>query len=128
MRTWQNTPVAAGSMGDQAIAAIRSVQPSGQTNYYDALRSTLGMERASGGWSPRFADTPDTLFFLTDGTPTDGEITKSDELLAWFLERNRLARLRVHVIAMGTTDVDVEFLRRFAKSTGGTFVHLTGRR
>ncbi|MHC4136367.1 MAG: HEAT repeat domain-containing protein [Planctomycetota bacterium] len=127
VRTWQNAPVAAGAMGDQAIAAIRSVQPSGQTNYYDALRLTLGMEGAGGGWSPRFADTPDTLFFLTDGTPTDGEITKSDELLAWFLERNRFARLRVHVIAMGTTDVDVEFLRRFAKGTGGTFVHLTGR-
>jgi len=127
VRTWQNTPVAAGSMGDQAIAAVRSVQPSGQTNYFDALRSTLGMEGASGGWSPRFADTPDTLFFLTDGTPTDGEITKSDELLAWFLERNRFARLRVHVIAMGTTDVDVEFLRRFAEGAGGTFVHLTGR-
>jgi hypothetical protein len=127
VRTWQSTPVAAGSMGDQAISAIRSVQPSGQTNYYDALRMTLGMEGGGAGRSSRFADTPDTLFFLTDGTPTDGEITKSDELLAWFLERNRFARLRVHVIAMGTTDVDVEFLHRFAKSTGGTFVHLTGR-
>jgi hypothetical protein len=33
----------------------------------------------------------------------------------------------VHVIAFGTTDVDVEFLKAFAEGTGGTFLHLTGK-
>ena len=76
---------------------------------------------------PAFADTPDTLFFLTDGSPTDGEITKADELLSWFNERNRFARLRVHVIAMGNTGVDLEFLSKLAKTNDGFFVHMTGR-
>jgi hypothetical protein len=127
VRKWQNVPVAAGAMGENAISAVKNVQPDGQTNYYDALREILGMAGEGRGWTSEFADTPDTLFFLTDGRPTDGEITKADELLAWFNERNRFARLRVHVIAMGRTGVDLEFLRKLAESNGGTFLHLTGR-
>ena len=73
-----------------------------------------------------FADTPDTLFFRTDGEPTDGEITKADELLGWFNERNRFSRLRVHVISLGNTGVDHEFLRKLAESNGGQYVNLSG--
>jgi len=131
VRTWKSTPVTAQIGGEAAIKSIWNVRPTGQTNYFDALRVVLG-EQAAGGdeggsrWLTRFGDTADTVFFLTDGTPTDGEITKPDELLVWFGERNRFARLRVHVIAMGKTDVDTEFLKAFAEGTGGTFVHLTG--
>ncbi|MCZ6786778.1 MAG: VWA domain-containing protein, partial [Planctomycetota bacterium] len=128
VRAWKDTAVPASpSAKSTAISKIKAITPAGQTNYYDALRLTLGMEGRDGGWRSAFADTPDTLFFLTDGTPTDGEITKADELLSWWHERNRFARLRVHVIAMGITNVDVEFLRRFAESSSGTFVHLKGK-
>ncbi|MHC4937480.1 MAG: HEAT repeat domain-containing protein [Planctomycetota bacterium] len=125
-RLWKKTPVAAGSAGASAIAKVKNIATKGQTNYYDALRLILGMEGGAGGWVSGFADTPDTLFFLTDGSPTDGEITKADELLAWFQERNRFARLRVHVIAMGRTGVDLEFLQNLAERNRGRFVHLTG--
>ncbi|MHC4137600.1 MAG: HEAT repeat domain-containing protein [Planctomycetota bacterium] len=127
VRKWKPTPVPSGSMGDSAIGSIKAVNPDGQTNYYDALRSILGMEEAGSDWRSTFADTPDTLFFLTDGKATDGDITYSDELLAWFSEQNRFARLRVHVIAMGTTSVDTKFLRAFAEDNDGIFLHLTGQ-
>ena len=126
VRTWKPAPVPVGSMGDNAISAIKNVRPAGQTNYYGALRLVLGMAEEGAQFSPRLKDTPDTVFFLTDGTATDGEITKSDELLAWFAERNRFARLRVHVIAMGTTGVDIEFLSRLAREHDGVFIHMTG--
>ncbi|MFB3065245.1 MAG: HEAT repeat domain-containing protein, partial [Planctomycetota bacterium] len=126
VRTWKSSPLPAGTHGESAISAIKRAKPDGQTNYYDALRVTLGAQGGVGGWTTAFADTPDTVFFLTDGTPTDGEITKADELLAWFSERNRFARLRVHVIAMGNTSVDIEFLSAFAASAGGKFVHMSG--
>ncbi|MEE8105025.1 MAG: HEAT repeat domain-containing protein [Planctomycetota bacterium] len=128
VRSWKDALVRASpSAKNNCIAAVESIAPAGQTNYYDALRVTLGMAGRQGGWDAAFADTPDTLLFLTDGTPTDGEITKSDELLSWWRERNRFARLRVHVIAMGVTNVDVEFLRKLAESSGGTLVHIKGR-
>ncbi|MHC4550427.1 MAG: HEAT repeat domain-containing protein [Planctomycetota bacterium] len=125
-RAWQSTPVAAGSMGSNAVSAVQNIGCSGQTNYYDALRLVFKLDDNSPPWNSAFTDTPDTLFFLTDGHPTDGEITKADELLPWFNERNRFARLRVHVIAMGTMDVDTEFLRKFAQQNGGKFLHVTG--
>jgi len=126
VRKWKPAPVPSGAMGDSAIGAIKAVNPDGQTNYYDALRSILGMENAGSDWRSTFADTPDTLFFLTDGRATDGEITYSDELLGWFSEQNRFARLRVHVIAMGTTSVDTKFLRSFSEDNDGIYLHLTG--
>ncbi len=126
VRRWKPTPVPAGSMGDNAISAIKNVSPNGQTNYFDALRAILGMEQEGSDWRSSFADTPDTLFFLTDGRATDGEITRSDELLAWFNEQNRFARLRVHVVAMGNTGIDVNFLRSLATDNDGKFLHMTG--
>ncbi len=126
VRVWKNAPVPAGSAADSAAGAVRALNPSGQTNYYDALRAVLAYENEGASWRASFADTPDTLFFLTDGSPTDGEITKADELLGWWHERNRFARLKVHVIAMGNTGVDITFLRTFANKNGGKFVHMTG--
>ena len=41
-------------------------------------------------------------------------------------ERNRFARLRVHVIAMGNTGIDLEYLSELAKQNDGEFLHLTG--
>ncbi|HEX5138635.1 MAG TPA: HEAT repeat domain-containing protein [Planctomycetota bacterium] len=126
VRIWQDVPQAAGTSGENAIGAVRAQQPNGQTNHYDALRMILGLGDAESIARMDFPDTPDTLFFLTDGTPTDGEITKPDELLSWFRERNRFARLRVHVIAMGNTGVDLDYLAALARQNDGEFLHLTG--
>jgi hypothetical protein len=127
VRAWQNAPIAAGqATKDAAIQAVKNLVPKGETNYFDGLREILQMRDPQSALSGEFTDTPDTLLFLTDGTPTDGEITKGDELLSWFNQRNRFARLRVHVIAMGNTGVDLEFLRNFGEQNGGTFTHLTG--
>jgi hypothetical protein len=126
VRVWQDFPVPAATAGENAIGAVRALSPSGQTNHYDALREILEIDTPNSSWRLDFPDTPDTLFFLTDGTPTDGEITKPDELLAWFRERNRFARLRVHVIAMGNTGIDLDYLSALAKENDGEFLHLTG--
>jgi hypothetical protein len=126
VRIWQDVPQPAGTAGENAIGTVRALNPDGQTNHYDALRMILGLGDAESIARMDFPDTPDTLFFLTDGTPTDGEITKADELLSWFRERNRFARLRVHVIAMGNTGVDLEYLSELARQNDGEFLHLTG--
>lgn len=129
VRVWKDIPLAATPQTkESAISAVKNAAIGGQTNHYDALKVILDMGNAgeSDPWRESFGDTPDTIFMLTDGSPTDGEITKSDELLSWFAERNRFARLRLHVIAMGNTGVDIEYLRRLATENEGTFVHLTG--
>ena len=70
---------------------------------------------------------PDTVYFLTDGSPTRGEITSAPELLGWFENLNRFAKVRLHVVAFGNLGVDLDFLGKLAKVGGGEFIHVPER-
>jgi hypothetical protein len=126
VRSWKNAPVPANeSNKGRAISAVRNATPDKETNYYDTFLEVFGL-KADEPPGPRFQNTPDTMFFLTDGEPTVGDITSTDELLSWFREENRFAQLRCHVIAFGTKGLDLHFLTTLAKENGGEFYHLTG--
>jgi len=98
-------------------------QKSRRTNYVDAFRLVLGAKR--GEPQPAgFPETPDTIYFLTDGKPTVGDITEPEILLSWFQERNRFARIRVHVITFGRLEMNENLLRPLAEANGGRFVQV----
>jgi len=122
--SFKSNPVPASAANvSSAQGWLDSLPPSGETNYYGGLRAALNLGDASEP-SPSFGDTPDTLTFLTDGMPTQGEITDADTLLEWYTSLNRYARIRTHVIAFGTKGVDLDVLRRMAERNGGRFVHV----
>ncbi|MFC1524912.1 HEAT repeat domain-containing protein [Planctomycetota bacterium] len=106
---------------------IRGIHPDGTTNYHDVFKILFGIEK-NDTYETRFLSIADTVFFLTDGRPTEGEITRSDELLQFFNDRNRFAKMKVHVIALGKSDIDQEFLRNLAEQNQGTFLHIGGER
>ncbi len=94
-----------------------------QTNYVDVFRLVLDVKKGKdvvGG----FGDTPDTMYFLTDGEPTAGDITDTEVLASWFTELNRFARVKVNVITFGNLGVDPEFLRALAERNGGVFIQV----
>jgi hypothetical protein len=93
------------------------------TSFYDAFRAIFDLPKGSLP-PPGFTETPDTMFFLTDGEPTTGEIVDADELLAWFNGLNRYARVRVHVVAYGHMGIDIPFLTHLAEDNGGKFVSI----
>ena len=98
-----------------------------RTNYVDALRILLDEKRGatpSGG----FEETQDTVFFLTDGKPTVGDIIDSAVLLSWFAEHNRFARMHINVITFGSQETNDRFLRRLAVENGGKFVQVPSAR
>ncbi len=113
------------SAGNVAAAEgwLRSLPPAGETNYYGGLRAALDLDEGPEN-SQDFRATPDTLTFLTDGMPTQGEITDADTLLEWYTSLNRYARIRTHVICFGTKGVDVVMLRGMAERNGGRFVQV----
>ncbi len=124
VRPWKRRlmPASAGNVGS-ARSAINAQPPAGETNIHGALKAALGLH----GQQTMDADLdpiPDTVYFLTDGSPTRGEITTADELLSWFENLNRYAKVELHVIAMGNLGVDLPFLRRLAKVGGGQFIHV----
>jgi hypothetical protein len=116
LRNCRLPPPAPPRRGDRAPAPP-------MTSFYDAFLAILGLND-SGDPPSGLPETPDTMFFLTDGNPTKGEIIDADELNAWFRGHNRYARIRVHVVAFGTTGIDLPFLTRLAEGNGGRLVHI----
>jgi hypothetical protein len=107
-----------------AEAWLRGLPPTGETNYYGGLRACLDLDEGPEELA-NFRSTPDTVTFLTDGMPTQGEITDSDTLLEWYTSLNRYARIKTHVIAFGNKGVDIVLLEGMAKRNGGVFVHVS---
>ncbi len=106
---------------------LEAEAPPPTTEHTGRLTNTIGVLRmilsAKEGDPPSagFADNPDTLFLLTDGKPTAGDITEPDVLLSWFAERNRFARMRLFVVTFGSRESGLEFLKNLAEQHGGTF-------
>jgi hypothetical protein len=125
--TWKKFPVPASKPNvADAVSWLENRQADGETNYYDALRTVLDLgERLDS--TPEFADTPDTITFLTDGMPTRGDITDPKTLLSWYSAQNRYARVTTHVVAFGEKGLEAEVLRALAERNWGTFVHVKGR-
>lgn len=99
----------------------------GRTNAYGALKAAFGLpynvKKGQGGVTgPSAAPKPgiDTVYFLTDGEPTEGETTNIPEILDDVKQWNRSARLIINTIGMNAeTGVLKNFLIGLAQITGG---------
>ena len=128
VRPWKKNLVAAsGGMKNSAEGAIMSQPPDGETNIHGALKAALGLHNKPS-LTPSLDNIPDTVFFLTDGSPTRGEITATPELLGWFRNINRFGKIKLHIVAFGTLGVDLGFLRQLAEAGDGDFIHVPEER
>lgn len=84
----------------------RRFKPRGGTNIHGAL--VAAMEDPD----------VDTIFLLSDGAPSSGEITDPKLLVDDILRRNRSRRIVFHCISIGSNSA---MLRRLAEETGGKF-------
>jgi hypothetical protein len=103
---------------DGLVSTLERVTPDGETNFHGALKAALGLHEGST-LDPDLGPMPDTVFFLTDGRPTRGEITSMPELTSWLRDLNRFAKIRLHVIALGELNVDIDSLRALAAAGDG---------
>jgi hypothetical protein len=91
-------------------------QPLGGTNIHDALEAGFAMAAGGGPGAPA----ADTIFFMTDGTPTAGKLQEPKAILAAVAAWNRTAQVTIHCIAVG--EADHEFLKELAKIGKGQFI------
>jgi HEAT repeat protein len=106
----------------------------GRTNTYGALKAAFGLpynkKKGETGSVTGPSSTPkpgiDTVYFLTDGQPTEGETTNIDEILDDVKQWNKSARLVINTIGLtGASDEGAGFkqlLTGLAKLTGGQCV------
>jgi hypothetical protein len=127
VRPWKKNlvPASAGNTAS-AASAVMNAPSEGETNIHGALKAALGLHDRPT-ISATLLDIPDTVYFLTDGSPTRGEITATPELLGWFEDLNRFAKVQLNVVAFGNLGVDLEFLQRLAAAGGGDFIHVPER-
>ncbi len=103
----------------------------GRTNTFGALCAALGVKPEEAA-TPR-ATTPskgtealgagvDTIFLLTDGIPSTGQLTDTDDILDAVTELNRFRGVVIHAIAIG--EFRKSFMIRLARQNGGEFSDL----
>jgi len=92
----------------------------GGTNGHDALKSAFAIA-GRGARDKQYELGADTIFFLSDGQPTRGDITDPDQILAEVKRWNLLRRVKVHTVGVGR-DHAKAFMESLAESSGGTYV------
>ena len=109
------------SARDRAKRFATELEPAGGTNIHDALETAFRLQNASTD-GKTFLPAFDTIFFMTDGTPTAGKLQKPDPILAAVAEWNRTAKVTIHVVGVGDS-CDEKFLMSLAAANGGIYVH-----
>ena len=90
----------------QAIKAIKSISPRGATNIFDTLEAAF-----------KHTDV-DTIYLLSDGTPTDGKFIDGLSILREISLRNRLRKIVIHTISIGANPL----MKSLAEENHGTYV------
>lgn len=105
----------------RAMGFVEKQRPDNGTNTYSALARAFADEDA------------DTIFILSDGHPSVGEVTDPDRILADVREWNRNRDIRIHCLALirglpppsfaGREDASraAEFMQRLAEENRGDF-------
>ena len=105
-----------------AADELRRWHAGGGTNLQAGLARVFDMAEIALDAPTTRGEDLDSVFLLSDGAPTVGELVSPELLLTWVAERNRALRLRIHCIALAGDDLSRDFLRRLAELTGGQYV------
>ena len=93
----------------------------GLTNIWDALRLSFGDHLGDRSGRARFETLPDTIVFLTDGSPTQGRFQTPKTLAYLTRTWNRPLGSVVHCVGIGA-DHDKALLQSIAKESNGFYV------
>ena len=119
---WSETLVPATAENvRRAVRFVERLRPVNATNIWDGLRVAMQDEAV------------DTVFFLSDGSPTAGAILDPQTILAELAAMNRWRRVRFHTVALvrgeppplfaGSEDpaASAAFMAQLARENDGTF-------
>jgi HEAT repeat protein len=85
---------------------VNALKPTGGTNVHDALARAFAEPDV------------DTIYLLSDGSPSAGPIVDPDQLAAEIARWNRSRRIRIHCVSIGA---DSPMLKRIAAESGGEY-------
>jgi len=118
---WRKGMVKAkGKKRRAAVEFIEAMEPAGATNIHEALRRAFHLV-GTGAHDKNYKLGADTIFFLSDGQPTRGDILDPNRILDEVKRWNLLRRVKIHTVGVGKGH-DTAFMKALAESSGGTYV------
>lgn len=125
-KRYASRPVAASeSSKSSAISWLLAQKTGWLTNIYDGLRVSFDDVLAPGGSAQRFVDLPDTIVFLTDGTPTRGRFQDDETILTLVSLWNGPVGAAIHAVGIGNEHAE-ELLKSLASATRGSYHDVAG--
>jgi hypothetical protein len=106
---------------EQAQAFVRTLQPASSTNIHDSLEQ--GFKLVGRGVRDKYYGVElDTIFLLTDGSPTttDGKPDSTEKIILAVRTWNPLQRVTIHTIGIGG-ELNDQFLGQLARENGGEY-------
>ena len=101
---------------------LDSLRPNGPTNLYGALDKALDFG-GRGLHDKYYAAGFDTLYVISDGAPTVGEVTDKEEIRRRVRAANQLRKIAIHCVTFGDKN-DTDFLKPLAEENGGRHIHI----
>jgi len=100
---------------------IKTLTTRGSTNIYDSLSKSLkdfNREKSNSISESNSFYRANVIVFLTDGQPTVGSITNTDDIVKAISEQNHDQNVVLYSLGFGN-DVDFQFLQRLSLGNGG---------
>lgn len=110
------------SRDDLLGSFLPSLRPDGPTNLHGALAKSLDFA-GRGIYDKYYKAGFDTLYVISDGAPTAGDVVDKEEIRRQVRETNNLRKIAIHCITFGDSN-DTDFLRLLAQENGGRHVHV----
>lgn len=121
VKKWRKSLVQATSANKNlAIAYLENLHSGGGTNLSDAVEEAFQL--AGAGATDANAELGvETIFLLSDGSPTAGKITDKNQILEKIGIWNSAKRVTIHTIGLGE-DCDKDFMKKIAEQNSGQFI------
>lgn len=119
-RVWSRKAVPPTVHSTRSLTELLSrLSADGGTNVYEGLVHAMQLDELRFGEQGERG--VDELFLLSDGEPTTGQITDTEQLLAMVRDANKYLKVRINTVFAGSGK-GAEFLRKLAEENGGVFV------
>jgi len=122
VKLWKKEMVQATKFNKtRAVAYLKTLKSGGGTNISDALEEAFILA-GNGASDAAKKLNVETIFLLTDGQPTAGKHTNTNDILNKVSEWNSLKKVKVHAVGLGDNH-DKEFMRKMAEQNNGIYIN-----
>jgi hypothetical protein len=95
---------------EDVLEYVAGLKPGGQTNIYDSLMTAFEDEKVN------------TVYFMSDGAPTNGKYVVPAEILQHVREANEIRKVKIHTIGIHLSPEAEDLMRKIAEENYGTFI------